>query len=118
MLGLANIEIPSNVQGQDLALQMLGERNVPERPTFCEVDTSFAPAYGPCTSHRAMIRCEPWKLSYSLHDAGYGEDGALYNLNDDPGELHNFFSSTDHKAIITDLKNQIAAWQEAKDGCQ
>jgi len=113
MLDLAGMEIPSNVQGQVLVPQMLGESSVPDRPTFCEVDTSSVPAYGPCTSHRVMIRRGQWKLSYSLYDAGYGEDGALYDLDNDPGELHNLFGSADHKAVITDLKQQIATWQAA-----
>lgn len=116
ILSLIGLEAPPNVQGCDLAPQMLGESSVPDRPTFCEVDSSNAKDYGACTSHRAMVRHGRWKMSCSLYDAGYGEDGDLYDLDNDPQELHNLFGHPDYQAVVADLRNTIAAWQSTGDG--
>ena len=112
MLNLSGLEVPANVHGRNLVAQMLGQSRVPNRPTFSELDSSGVEAYGPCTSHRAMVRDRRWKMSYSLYDAGYGEDGSLYDLEEDPKELHNLYSQTDCKPVIHDLKEKIAAWQK------
>ena len=106
LMSLAGIDIPPNVQAQDLAPQLRGKRRVPDRPTFSEVQT-----YDPCGSHRAVIRHGRWKLGYSLHDAGLGDDGSLYDLHNDPGEMHNLFAHRDCGEIVAELRKQISQWQ-------
>ena len=108
LMGLVGIDIPTRVQAQDLAPQLRGERSVPDRATFSEVQT-----YGPCSSHRAIVRHGQWKLGVSLYDAGYGEDGSLYDLERDPGELRNLYTDPASAPIGAELKERITAWQTA-----
>ncbi|NOY74235.1 MAG: DUF4976 domain-containing protein, partial [Kiritimatiellaeota bacterium] len=114
LLSVAGLDIPDNVHGKDLAPQIIGTLKVPHRPTFSEIDhsRSVLPALRKFGSHRVMCRSDRWKLSYSLEDAGYGEDGSLYDLKSDPFELVNLFEAPDCQDIIKSLKNEIEQWQE------
>jgi choline-sulfatase len=59
----------------------------------------------------AMIRSGDYKLV--LH---YGcETPQLFNLREDPGELHDLGNSGPHKKIITDLKNEVRRYWNADE---
>jgi|TARA_B100001971_G_C17909417_1_gene392093 arylsulfatase A-like enzyme len=59
-----------------------------------------------------MIRYGRWKMTYSLDDAGYGEDGSLYDLDNDADELYNLYTQPDYTSVVMKLKERVASWQE------
>ena len=56
-----------------------------------------------------MIRSPRWKL---VHFADSSE-GQLFNLQDDPTELHNLWDSTDAQTIKAELITAILDWRIA-----
>lgn len=58
-------------------------------------------------STRAVISVDGWKLC--LRDKDKNE---LYNLCDDPRELHNLFSLPEYKSIMSKLTAEIRQWQK------
>lgn len=59
-------------------------------------------------STRTVISADGWKLS--LRDKDLNE---LYNLNDDPFEMHNLYSSGQCRPIISRGADEIHRWQES-----
>ena len=57
---------------------------------------------------RAVVSPDGWKLC--LRDLDKNE---LYNLRDDPFELHNLYPRSEFKDVVTRLSGQIYAWQES-----
>ena len=113
LMGLAGMDVPHSVQGRNLIPQIMGEAAHPDRPTFSEIDYAQAlpKAVRERGSHRVMVRHRNWKMFCSLNDGGYGEDGALYDLGEDPHELRNLFDAPDRQDAIADLKCLIERWQ-------
>jgi len=120
LLSLAGLDIPKHVHGTDLVPQMLGEVSIPNRPVFSEIDQSqqalgewddgrLAELRG--RTHRAMVRLGKWKMWYSLRDGGYGEDGALFDLESDPFEIRNLYNCPDFVDVVAELKSLLAQWQ-------
>jgi arylsulfatase A-like enzyme len=57
---------------------------------------------------RTIVTADRWKLC--LRDKDLGE---LYNLDDDPLEIHNLYTDRRHADVITRLTGDIHRWQEA-----
>jgi len=64
-----------------------------------------------------MLRHDDWKLIiwHGKPACGSPRDGELYNLNEDPGELHNLFHSAEHvkqrrlmKSMLLDVMAQVS----------
>lgn len=65
-------------------------------------------------STRTVISPDGWKLS--LRDKDLNE---LYNLNDDPKEIHNLFYRGQYAAVISRCAGEIHRWQESThDKCK
>ena len=113
LMALARIEIPGNVHGRNLLPQIEGEIDLPDRPVFSEIDYTCAipEAVRRFGSHRAMVRHRGWKLFYSLYDGGFGPDGALFDLGNDPHELNNQYGDLDNRELVGDLKHTVEQWQ-------
>jgi len=115
LLSLAGLSVPDYVHGRNLVPQMRGEASAPDRPVFSEIDLSQqsdAEACGGRHTHRAMVRKGKWKMWYSLRDGGFGEDGALFDLENDPLELKNLYNKPECRDVVGELKREIAQWQE------
>jgi choline-sulfatase len=54
---------------------------------------------------KAMLREGDWKFTYWLNDIP-----ELYNLNSDPGELHNLAGVPEHHARADRMQQQLLAW--------
>ena len=57
-----------------------------------------------------MVRDRRWKYVWNAT----AED-ELYDLESDPGELHNLAADTDHQVEITRLRQRTVAWMEDTD---
>ena len=55
---------------------------------------------------RKMVRTTAWKY---VHDP-MGDRDELYDLVNDPWELHNVATNPDHRDVIADLQRRLAAW--------
>jgi hypothetical protein len=53
-----------------------------------------------------VITQDGWKLCLSD-----GDKSQLFNLNKDPGETRNLFSSAEYRDVINGLKKRIESWQ-------
>lgn len=57
------------------------------------------------SGNQKMVRMGDWKLVYDM--MGYGQ---LYNLRQDPCELHNLFGKPELAHVRTDLMAELAMW--------
>jgi choline-sulfatase len=57
-----------------------------------------------------MIRRGDWKYNYYTHDIA-----ELYNLHDDPDEMHNLAALPQYKAQGEELKAAIFAWYRSPE---
>lgn len=55
---------------------------------------------------RSVVSAEGWKLNLSISDRC-----ELYDLNTDPGEMHNLFDNREQRGRIRDLLDRIRQWQ-------
>lgn len=65
-----------------------------------------------------MLRTGDWKLIvwHGYPASGLERDGELYNLRDDPCEIHNLFHKSEHKHRVREMKRLLlAAMSEAED---
>jgi arylsulfatase A-like enzyme len=58
-------------------------------------------------STRTLVSPEGWKLC--LRDKDLNE---LYNLNEDPFEMHNLYSDPQHSSLVSHFSTEIHRWQD------
>ena len=104
------------VQGQSLLPLIAGEQTNWRKWALCEY------RYSGFTTDplimTTMLRYEHWKLIvwHGAPASTSERDGELYNLNDDPGELHNLFHDEAYVAIRRRLKGVLLdVMAEAED---
>lgn len=98
-LSLAGIEVPDHVQGRDLT-QLFTEPEITTTPG--EQDPYFQVAFSELLGS-AMVRTDRYKLV--LCDDG---DGELYDLQEEPLEVHNHFGDPTLRDIREELTGRIA----------
>jgi arylsulfatase A-like enzyme len=58
-------------------------------------------------STRTVVTPDGWKLCLRDKDAN-----ELYNLRDDPFEMHNLYSDAQYASVVSRLSGEIYRWQE------
>jgi arylsulfatase len=94
LLDAAGIETSAHLEGKSLMPYSRGESPQPSRYVFCE------------DNYMVMIRSKTHKLVLYLGQ----EDGELYDLQKDPDEFDNLWSSPAHAQIKNELKIELGAW--------
>jgi arylsulfatase A-like enzyme len=107
MLDMAGVEIPDEMQGESFAPLLLEEDHGKwrdavyyhyyEYPKWHQVQ----PHYG--------IRTDRYKLIHFYYDVDLWE---LYDLQEDPNEMSNFYGLPEHAALVEELKNKLVLLQE------
>ncbi|MCZ6674658.1 MAG: sulfatase-like hydrolase/transferase, partial [Verrucomicrobia bacterium] len=103
LLDLMGADTPSTVEGESKATQMNDDSDMGAKFVVIEWNS---PAY-PDEVGRSLVSEDGWKLNQ------YGSDNPeLFNLNKDPGELHNLALDRGFRDRLNDLKKELAAWQQ------
>lgn len=114
ILELLGQPLPAPLHGASLVPLLAHGDTAPDEATVViEWNDRFLPGSvagtGDATEVRT-IRRGRWKLN--VHASGEHE---LYDLVDDPGELHNAFADPGHTDTIRDLHARLRQWQQATD---
>ncbi|MEM9016612.1 MAG: sulfatase/phosphatase domain-containing protein, partial [Verrucomicrobiota bacterium] len=111
ILELAGCEVPSHFSAESL-LPALNED-----PEWKGRDVVYAehPRDGNFTTadYQVMARTERWKLVeiYGSDGVDDGREGMLFDLEKDPGEFVNLWSSSDHLSVREGLRDQLLSWR-------
>ena len=100
LLELAGIPVPSGLDGESLAPDL----REPQRTR----DTTIYSEYALGSPHaKAMIRHGDFKYNYYTNDLP-----ELYNLREDPEEMHNLAILPANKAQMEDLQHRLFTWHK------
>jgi arylsulfatase A-like enzyme len=102
LLEAAGIPVPSGMQGMSLSGLLRGETTTHRDSAYCEhFDSSFL--YDP-PPMAACVRSERYKLAYYKNP----KTGELYDLEKDPGEVQNLWTSTSTRDIREEMMQKLA----------
>lgn len=100
LLGFCGAPIPENVQGMDFSKTFMGQSTDERDAAFL---FNVHKGNGPGCDWRG-IRTKKWVYAY--HSGG---DWVMYDLENDPYELHNLVDSEDHAEVKDDLRARLEA---------
>lgn len=103
LLDAAGVPVPSGMVGRSLAQLLAGQATTHRDSVYCEhFDSSSLYDPPPMAS---CVRTERYKLAY-YRTLGIGE---LYDLQEDPGEVHNLWASSNTKDIREGMTQKLLA---------
>lgn len=121
VLALCGVPSPENCQGRSFAPlvcsgqgsyapreTVFAENIIPEVITNRALDMAFVPGSGVGGIRHPdakMLRTRRWKFNYYS-----GNGGELYDLENDPEELHNLYSDAGHQATVREMKGRLLDW--------
>jgi len=108
LLELLGQPVPTHLQGESFAPLLAGQHAGPEEVVveWNGFDGTPGDRRGPEPPEVRTIRRGQWKLN--VHASGEHE---LYDLQADPGELHNAFSDPGSTVVRGDLFDRLLRWQ-------
>jgi N-acetylglucosamine-6-sulfatase len=110
ILDVAGIETPARMDGKSF-LPILQGKKIPWR------DAAFYEYYWernfPQTPTTHGVRTDRYKY---IHYHGIWDIDELYDLKEDPEEMHNLIESPEHQKLIKQLNNRMFEWLEKTDG--
>jgi N-acetylglucosamine-6-sulfatase len=110
VLDAAGARAPDNMDGQSF-LPLFSDRSAPWRDAvFYEY---YWEANFPQTPTTYGVRTDRYKF---IHYQGIWDTDELYDLQNDPDEMHNLFDKPEHKKRIAQLRARMYAWLERTDG--
>jgi arylsulfatase A-like enzyme len=112
ILELAGLTPPEYLQGRS-AWPILQQKETPWRDRiFYEY---YWEMYYPQTPTTYGVRTDRYKYIF-YH--GVWDRNELYDLQEDPDELHNLIKSPEHQELILSLREEMFTWLEDTDGMQ
>ena len=109
-LELAGLEIPERIEGRSLVSLLKGEEPTSWRRDWLYEYYEYP---GPHNVPRNRgVRSEQYKL---IHYYEAPEEFELYDLKEDPGELHNLYGDSRFATLVRDLRQRIHELREATD---
>ena len=103
MLELAGLTVPGYMQGRSL-LPLLRGQSVPNWRQDWLYEYYEYPGWEQVRPHRG-VRTDRYKL---IHYYLEPEEFELYDLANDPGELHNLYGQPAYSTLTAHLRNRIA----------
>ncbi len=103
LLGLLGIDIPDSVEGQDCSDTICGIDNDGTDSVLFQFDRPFFSFKEHHELHYRGIRHGPWK--YIVHY--FPERNRLYNLDEDPYEMHNRIHDDKYQDIASELHEHL-----------
>lgn len=121
LLDLLGQEIPREIQGESRVSVLEGKSDLSDNDVIVQWNGSDGRPSEPFNTtiperviqrvstmpRRAIISYEGMKLHLSP-----GDQCELYDLNNDPHELHNLYNDEAYRHVIRDLASRIRLWQE------
>ena len=112
VLEAAGAQPPEHMDGRSI-LPLLEGKNVPWR------DAVFYEYYWevnfPQTPTTFGVRTDRYKL---IHYHGVWETDELYDVQNDPDEMHNLIDQPEHRKLVADLRKRMYDWLEQTGGMQ
>ncbi len=117
ILSVADIEVPSHAQGQNLMPYLTGEKNTSTARQYNFSERILRNPEGerevlPGTKGAFMVRGKGWK--YCLHQYFHDEE-YLYDLKNDPGETKNLAKDPKCAPQKQHMKTQLVGWLKETD---
>ncbi|MHC4540327.1 MAG: sulfatase/phosphatase domain-containing protein, partial [Planctomycetota bacterium] len=110
VLEAAGVRTPENMDGRSI-LPLLGGKEVPWRDAvFFEY---YWEANYPQTPTTLGVRTDRYKF---IHYHGVWDTDELYDIKNDPDEMHNLIDKPEHAALIEQLRTRMYDWLERTDG--
>ena len=110
IMDVAGLETPARMDGKSF-LPILQGKKIPWR------DAAFYEYYWernfPQTPTTHGVRTDRYKY---IHYHGIWDIDELYDLKEDPEEMHNLIDSPEHQKLIKQLNNRMFGWLEKTDG--
>lgn len=103
VLEIAGLEIPERMHGRSLVPFLQGSEPAEWRKDWLYEYYEY-PGENQVRPHRG-VRTERYKL---IHYYLEPEEFELYDLQEDPGELHNLYGTVAHAPLVAELRNRIA----------
>ncbi len=103
ILEIAGVTVPSSFEAKSILPVLKGEEWVGRPYVFAEQVKDGIYTDGPFMT---MVRNHEWKLVHFL-DADYGQ---LFNLQNDPEEMHNLWDASDQIATKRELLDVLREW--------
>ncbi|SDD85067.1 sulfatase family protein [Auraticoccus monumenti] len=104
VLELAGVEVPSWFEARSLLPALRGEE-YPGRPEVFSEHARDRILSG--TALMTMVVRDRWKLVSYLDP----DDGQLFDLEADPGELHDLYDEAEHAPVRAELESAIHRWR-------
>jgi arylsulfatase A-like enzyme len=104
ILELAEVDVPETMEARSLLPALEGKDWTPRDYVYAEHGKDHI-LDG--TDYMSMVRSDQWKLVHFI-----GEDeGQLFNLHDDPEEVHNLWHSPEHSDTKQALLRELLEWR-------
>ena len=106
LLEFAGVQVPVEMQGESFVSLLNGTESPPWRKAIYYHYYEY-PKWHQVQPHYG-IRTGRYKLIHFYYDIDVWE---LYDLQEDPDELHNLYEDPEHSALITSLKEELKRLQ-------
>jgi choline-sulfatase len=106
MLDLLKVPVPTTIDGKSRAAALVDPSSWRSEDIVIEWHAEGDKAM----DGRSLRTVDKWKLNLFR-----GDTPELYDLNSDPGELHNLARDNAHQPKVRELAERIFAWQKQHD---
>ena len=111
---IADVEVPTGVDGRSLLPLLKGEPNVAWRDAYFDTYDMIYLGDDGEQPHMRMMRTDDWKLVLYHDEQGNPLDGGsrheMFDLKGDPEELDNLYGKPSAAAVQRKLEKKLRAW--------
>lgn len=109
-LELAGIEVPEDIHGESLVPLLKGQTPKDWRTSMYYHYYEFPSQHMVCKHYG--VRTDRYKLIHFYDDIDQWE---LFDLKEDPSELHNLYGKPEYDSVVAELKKELKKLQEQYD---